>query len=183
MSQMTGRPLNKGWFARIEGGEVVSYFIFQFNPTETERERNVTYTFESAPGSSAPTAIFQSILGDKITIELFLDATAPYYEEQKGITAALAELESYTQPKIELFSADIGQVPSPPTIRYGMNEDYWDVVVPRIRIRTLRWNRDLNPTRARVEIEMQAVFTDISAIQSRLDKLKQYREMITRSEI
>lgn len=183
MSQMTGRPLNKGWFARIEGGEVVSYFVFQLNPTETERERGVIYTFESSPGSALPTAIFQSIQGDKITFELFLDATAPYYDDRKGITAALAELESYTQPKIDQFSADLGQVAAPPTVRYGMNEDYWDVVIPRLRIRTQRWNRDLTPTRARVEIEMQAIFTNISAIQARLDRLKFYREKVTRSEI
>jgi len=178
MSMVTGSEIAHGYFARISGGRVESFFSFPFNPTEDERIRSVEYAFTSSPGSPQPVATFKHIGGEEMTIELLLDATDPYYEEWEGVTAMLAELESYTQPDISKFTADLGQFIPPPQVRYGMGNEYWDVVIPRISIRTVRRNRRHEPTRAYVTVEMRAIFTDISAISSRLQRLRRFRDMV-----
>ena len=51
MSMITGRPLVKGYLARIKNGDIEGLLKFQFNPTEVARSRTVDYNFTAPPTS------------------------------------------------------------------------------------------------------------------------------------
>jgi len=178
MSDITGRPLVKGYLGRISNGEMVDMFGFQYNPTETTRGRQVSYNDISPPGSPQPTANFVSIAGDVITLQLLLDAVEDYDPNKEGTGAMKAALEMFTQPDYAQFSDDIGQFVSPPVARYGMGDDSWEVRVDSVQFRDVRFNREGQATRTYVDIQMTAIFTDIATLRSRLDRLQNLRSRV-----
>lgn len=179
MSSLTGRPLVKGYFARISNGELVETLNFQFNPSEVNRSRTVDYVFESPPGSALPTALFKSMSGDSFTISLLLDAVETFNSDEEGTSAQKAFFEAFTQPDIDLFSDDLGQFVAPPSARYGMGNESWPILFTSINFRDVRWNRQGIPTRTYVDLQFRGHLTDISVLRARLDSLAALRRMVT----
>jgi len=178
MSGVTGRPVTKGWLARVSDGEIQAVFTFQFNPSERTRSRDIEYTIVSPVGSTEPTAEFRSVSGTRIVMTLLLDATENYDEDKEGVGAQLAWLESCTEPDIDRFNDDIGQFIAPNELRYGMGKDSWNVVMTRFNPREVRWNKSGFTTRAYVDIELQSTYRDIAAIKARLNRLKLLRSKV-----
>jgi hypothetical protein len=176
---VTGRYPFKGVFSRVENGAVVSIYPFQFNPSNWTRDLDVNYSLISPAGSAMPTAIFQGIVGDVVNMTLLLDATEGYSRAREGVKADMAELESYSQPEIDRYLTDIGQFISPPQVIFSRGEDFWTVIVPKMTFRTVRENTYGYPTRVFVDIKMQAVFTNIQNLQTKLRRLERLRRMVT----
>lgn len=183
MSNVTGRPIAKAWFARLIDGEIISLFPFQYNPTTINRERNVGFALVSPPGSPLPTANFQSISGDAISFTMLLDATSDYREENEGVGAQKAELESYTQPEIERFINELGQFISPPEVLFGFGADSWRVIIPRMGFRDVRFNGNGFTTRCFVDIRAQTYFSHPSEVQAHLSRVDRLRSFVVQQEV
>jgi hypothetical protein len=176
MSQVTGRPLVKGYLGKISNGEMVDLFGFQYNPTEVTRARTVEYIFTSPPGSPLPFALFKNISGDTFTLQLLLDAVEEYDQDSEGTSAMKAALETYTQPDYDEFSDDLGQFVAPPMAIYSMGEESFEVVVLSVQFRDIRWNRDGISTRTYADLQMRTAFTNIASLRARLDRLNLLRQ-------
>lgn len=172
---MSTNAVTKGYFARITNGEVVSTFRFQYNPTRVVREHQTDYEFVSPPGSPLPSAYFRAIQGQVITFQLLFDASETFDDDKEGVSAQMAELESYNQPDISQFTSDLGSFVSPPQLRFGLGKRSWAVLSTSITFTEERFNRQMVPTRARADVSLRANFTDIAAVRSYLDRLDALR--------
>jgi hypothetical protein len=168
----SGRPLAKGFLAQILDGEVKRSFEFQFNPTEFNRNRTVEYGWLSAAGSVMPEAVFTKIGPEEMTLSLLLDATMSFSVSKEGISAVMAALELFTWPDPSKYSEDLGQVQAPPQALFGLGNFSTTVVVQRFSPNIVRWNRDLQPTRAFVELGLSSTMQSVSEIRNRLDGLE-----------
>lgn len=175
------KPPSKGNFVRIANGEAVSRFDFQFNPEKVTRGYNADYEFVSSPGSVLPSAQFLKIGDQAVTLQLLFDAVETYRELEEGVSFQLAEIESYAQPDLDRFSADLGSFVAPPEVRYSYGFQSTRVVIPRISVVEERWNRSGVPTRARVDIEMRLTFSSIAAVQAHFDRLASLRLLAVRT--
>lgn len=178
MSDVTGKHPSKGWFARMNGGAIAALFPFQYNPTRITRDRAAGYALVSPPGSPLPTATFQHISEEVISFTLMFDATSNYSEEQEGVGARIAELESFTQPEISAVLAGLGQFISPPTVRIGLGNNSWPVVIPKLKIREERFNSIGHVTRCYVDIQAKVYATGPSVLRSYLGRLDQLRSLV-----
>lgn len=170
-------PVRKGWISRITNGQVVSLFSFQFNPTTVQRDHTVDYDFVSPPGSPLPVASFRAVQGQTITFQLLLDAAENFSAAKEGITAQLSELESYAQPDIDQFTADLGTFIAPPQLRYGMGKRSWNIVATAVSVKEERWSRTGIPTRARVDLTLRTNFTDVADIRAQLERMGALRRL------
>lgn len=183
MSQVTGRQLSKAWFARLANGEIETVFPFQFNPTAMDRDHDVAFSFISAPGSPLPLANFQAITGDTIAFTMLLDATENYDEDKRGTLAQQAELESYVQPDLARYINELGQFIPPPEVRLGYGSQSWRIVIPKIKFRDVRFNRDGHPTRTFIDIKANTYYTRASEISAYLVKLDALRSRVVVREV
>lgn len=177
-SDVTGRPVARGWLARITDGAVVATYEFQYNPTEVAYEHTVNYSLSSAAGSPLPTAYFGSIQGQSVSFSLLLDATEGYSSREKGVLAQKAELISLVSPDLDRFSRSLGQFVSPPEVLFGMGPESVKVIVPKISFRDVRFNRELEPTRCYADIQLQAIYTSAEEYAFYLAKLARMRSMV-----
>jgi hypothetical protein len=173
----SGRPLKKGWIGRIRNGEIDGFYDFQYNPTETTESVNPQYTMIDPPGSPVPTAVFKSISNDEIAFQLLLDATDPYYQEQLGIWAQQSFLESLARPELATYLEGMGQFVAPPRVVLGLGPRIWDCVLTSYSFKTIRWNREMIPTRGFADVAFKTVFVDFDTLSGQYQELFVYRDM------
>ena len=174
---VTGRSLLKGWFGRIRDGEIDGIFDFQYNPTTMKHEVSPQYSMVDPPGSPIPTAVFKSVSNDVMKVKLLLDATDKYSSEEQGIWAKQSFLESLARPDLSSYLEGVGQFVSPPQVMMGIGPRTWDVVVTGLRVDTIRWNRDLIPTRAWVTMSLMSVYVDFETVLGEYQTLLVNREL------
>jgi len=176
---VTDRPLTKGYIARIYRGNIIAIHNFQYNPTTVSRVMSVQYNYDSPPGSASPNAFFKSIDGNKITLELLLDAVESYSTDKEGVGAQKAFFESFMQPDIDSYSEDLGQFIPPPQARYGSGNESFDVTVDNVRFNDVRWNRQHICTRSRVQLQMTTYWTDRYKLLAWLHHLETLRSLVS----
>ncbi len=163
--KISGTRARRAYLAKISNGEIQYVYEFQFNPTEDEKAREVEWGWAAAQGTALPEAVFTRIASEKFTMQLFLDATENYSADKEGVRADIAALESFTFPDPDMYSADMGQVASPPPALFGIGEDVYNIVVESTNVRVVRRNFEMHPTRAFVDIKLSSTFTDVKKIQ------------------
>ncbi len=178
---VTGRPLTRGFFAREFNGAIVSIFSFQFNPSRVTRSHSANYVRPQAPGSPVPLAHFSSINSTSIKLELLLDAAENFSEEQHGVLAQQAELESYCELELDDFLLDesVGAFISPPRIHYAMGSQVFPVTMDGVVFKDERWGRQGDVTRSRASISMTFSPADLAALRTRFASLSRLRDLVT----
>jgi hypothetical protein len=175
---VTGRPLNKGSLAVIEGGSVTMVYDFQFNPTERSNSLAANYNFASPPGSALPIASFKSITGSTFGLTLLLDATENYNSDLQGVRADKAFFEMLVQPAYSDYIDDLGTFTAPPEVRYTMGGESFRILVTRCTFRDVRFNRDGFETRAFIELEFNLYMSDPALLKARLERLNTLRNKV-----
>jgi hypothetical protein len=96
-----------------------------------------------------------------------------------GISAHLAELESYTWPNLADMLAGLDQFVSPPEIRLGLGIDFWNVVVTSVNFNIVMFDSLGIPIRAYADLEFKTHYTDMEVLRNRLFDLYELRTNVT----
>lgn len=162
--------LSKAAFYRIIDNKIKDTFVFQFNFPELGRNNSAEYNFISPPGSTLPTAIFKSSPGQEFTISIMVDSSSYYSAE--GVLPDLAYFESLVLPDIDSYLESNARWLSPPRLMFVVGNRLWDVVCVGVSIKETRYQRDLIPNRATVDVTLKTIYVDQATVESYLDNLR-----------
>jgi len=162
--------LAKAAFYRILDNAIKDVFVFQLNFPELSRNASAEYNFISPPGSMLPTAIFKATPGQDFTISIMVDSSG-YYSET-GVLPDLAYFESLVLPDIDTYIESNSRWISPNRLMFVVGGRLWDVVCLSVAIKETRYQRDLIPNRATVDVTLKSIYIDQAAIVTYLDNLR-----------
>lgn len=132
----------------------------QYNPTVLRRTRNAKWTLHMPPGGIFPLPQYASAGMEDLDIELLLDSRE--HAERNYVKYQLAFLESLLLPQLGELDEVIGQFRSAPIalFTFGANRS-WYAVVKTMNITEEMFDQALVPIRARVRMNMTAVFVGV----------------------
>jgi hypothetical protein len=162
--------LSKAAFYRILDNKIKDTYVFQFNFPELGRSHNAEFNLISPPGSTLPTAIYKSTPGQDFTISLMVDSSS-YYSET-GVLSDLAYFESLVLPDIDTYVESNARWLSPDRLMFVVGNRLWDVICLSVSIKETRYQRDLIPNRATVDITLKTIYVDQASIVTYLDNLR-----------
>ena len=152
---ITGKSPQKFRLLRLENGQVVSEFVFQYNPPGLEENYSPNWSFERSPGNTLPWAIFNGLDENIISFTVLLDATETYRSSLSGVDAYLDFFRGLTIPDSGRYLAGARNYAAPPEVILQMGPQEFKAVMTSLNIRILRWNRNLHPTRAEVDVSFK----------------------------
>jgi len=138
---------------------------FQYNPTTDNHGVTPKYTMIEPPGSTGPTAVFNTISNDTIDLQLLLDATESWHHAQVGIGPQRAFLESFARQDAQPFVDGLGQFVAPPKAIISIGPDAWEGVVTKYDCLVTKRTRGLIPIRATVKLAIKTVYLGRSRTQ------------------
>ena len=170
----------KGWIGRVRHGAIDGIMDFQFNPTSLDEDLAPQYTMVDPPGSPLPTAVFKSVSNDEISFRLLLDATENYSSDKQGILAQQAFLQSLARPELQSYVESFGQFVSPPDVVLTLGPRSWKSVLTECSFKTVRWNRDLVPTRCWATLTFKTILLELAWIDAEYNDTRDLRSLAER---
>jgi hypothetical protein len=150
--------LTKAALYRLVDDQIKDLYVFQFNFPELSRNLTADYNMISPPGSMLPTAIFKSSSGQDFTISMMVDSSSFFTE--LGVIPDLSYFESLVTPDVDTYLESNSRWIAPPRLIFVVGTRTWDVLCLSVAIKETRYQRNLIPNRATVDLTFKAIYID-----------------------
>lgn len=122
--------------------------VAQFNPTEVDIEKSVTYAEQEIPGLNAPLQQFVHGDAERLSVELFFDVYEPRAEDQPDDVRVLTD-------RINRLALVDGDLHAPPVVQFAWGTITFRGVIQNADTTFTLFSGDGVPVRARVNVTFQ----------------------------
>lgn len=164
----------KGALYKVTKNRVDKELVFQFNPSTLKRQGSAEWQWGQGPGAIFPVATFGRFGENTITLDLLFDAREQYYVKERGLRGVLAEVESFCLPSSSYWNPRMRTVPPPDRACLAIGTRFWFCQVTTWQATEEAFSPALEPTRAKVEMQLRLIDAGAHAVVAYVDKIIEF---------